>query len=78
MTAATIFKRLQSLQSPEPLLTGEIVADLGGGLVRVRQPGGGLQEPRNPLGLAVGQWVFFQDRVIRSQAPNLPEGRIEI
>lgn len=78
MSTATLFNRLKTLQPPAPLLTGQITADLGVGLVRVLQPGGGVQQVRNPPGLAVGKWAFFQAGVITGEAPNLTSVRIEI
>ena len=78
MTITNLFKRLQGLQPADPLLTAQITADLGDGLVLVTQPGGGVQQLRNPTGLAVGQWVYFQGRQITGEAPDLPETRIEI
>lgn len=78
MITTNLFKQLQSLQSTAPLLTGEITADLGAGLVQVTQPGGGVQPVRNTPGLAVGQWVFFRAGLIIGEAPNLPAVRIEI
>lgn len=78
MNAAILFKRLQGLQGPAPLLTGQIIENLGDGLVQVAQPGGGTQNVRNPPGVPVGQWVFFQSGVITGQAPTRAPVRIEI
>jgi hypothetical protein len=78
MTSTNLFIRLQALQAEPPLLTGQILADMGGGMARVELPGGGVLSVRNPMALAVAQWVFLQGDVISGPAPDLPYIRIEI
>lgn len=78
MTSTNLFIRLQALQAEPPLLTGQILADMGGGMARVELPGGGVLNVRNPMALAVGQGVFLQGDAISGPAPDLPYIRIEI
>ncbi len=78
MTTTNLFIRLQGLQPEPPLLTGQIVADMGGGMARVELPGGGVLSVRNPMAFAVAQWVFLQGEAITGPAPDLPYVRIEI
>lgn len=78
MSSINLFIRLQGLQPESPLLTGQILADMGDGMARVELPGGGVLSVRNPMAIAAAQWVFLQGGTITGPAPDLPYVRIEI
>ncbi len=78
MTTMNLFLRLKELQPAQPVVTGTLNADLGGGMVRVAMDSGGTLYVHNPLGIAIGKAVFVQDGAITGEAPTLTYVRIEI
>ena len=59
--------------------TGQIVSDVGDGVVRVQMTsGGGVLQAQNPTGLPVNARVYVKGDAITGEAPDLPVVRIEI
>lgn len=73
--ATNLFARFRKLIPTEPLLTGEVVAELDGSVV-VEQPGGGRQTVRGEA--TIGDNVYFRAGVIEGPAPTLPYYLIEV
>ncbi|PIF29427.1 hypothetical protein CLU88_4356 [Acidovorax sp. 56] len=79
MTAAiNLFLRFKALQSELPVMTGQILSDVGDGVVRVQMTSGGILQAQNPTGLAVGVRVYVKGGAITGEAPDLPVIRIEV
>ena len=78
-SAINLFLRFRALQSEPPVLTGQIVSDVGDGVVRVQMTsGGGVLQAQNPTGLPVNARVYVKGDAITGEAPDLPVVRIEI
>ncbi len=70
-----VFEKFRELLPDSPLQVGT-VTDVGGGVVTVQLPGGGLVKARGSP--ALGQKVFVRDGVVEAVAPDLTLEVIEI
>ncbi len=72
---SNLFKRFQRLIPNPPLRVGDVIA-YDDGVATIVEPGGGQVQARGEA--AIGDRVFFRDKVIEGPAPSLPIEIIEV
>jgi hypothetical protein len=78
MSAINLYRHLRELLPDAPVITADVVTDLGDGMARVRTTGAGHVVVRNPLGKPEGSSVFVRGDEIIGDAPGMPYALIEI
>lgn len=73
--SANLFSRFLKLIPTQPLQYGEVIASAGGQCI-VEYPGGQQATVRGDA--LPGQFVYFRDGAIESQAPALPVVSVEL
>lgn len=72
---SNLYRKFISLIPSPPLMVGQVIA-VGGGIVTVELPGGGVIKARGQA--TTGQNVFVRDGVIEGPAPDLPVVTIDL